>query len=488
MRSAGILMPVASFPSNYGIGDFGTEAYKFVDIIHQMQLKIWQVLPLNPLGYGNSPYQAYSSFAGDELYISVDRLVTDELLTPADLIKFNSDKPTIIEYQAVRRHKEPMLRKAFANFKASNKLRAEYVQFSTITSWLKNYAVFLTLKKANDLKIWTDWPTAHKNWIKDNALDLTPFQEQIDYEMFLQFIFYRQWFALKQYANNLGIQVMGDIPIYIGMDSLDVWENQDIFLLDENQQPTFIAGVPPDYFSATGQRWGNPLYNWEALEANGFKFWIERLRGNATAFDIIRIDHFRAFDTYWKIPASCPTAVEGEWVEAPGYALFDTIYRELPEIKIVAEDLGDLRKEVLDLRDHYNLKGMKIFQFIFEPHLDNSALEKTVNTIVYTGTHDNSTLMGWYNSLSHEQRHALREYFHASDENIKSAILAYILNYQAEYVIFPAQDIIGLDDSSRLNTPGTVGSPNWEWKLANFSALQSEIDHIANIVKNSSRI
>lgn len=488
MRSAGILMPVASFPSNYGIGDFGTEAYKFVDIIHQMQLKIWQVLPLNPLGYGNSPYQAYSSFAGDELYISVDRLVTDELLTPADLIKFNSDKPTTIEYQAVRRHKEPMLHKAFANFKASNKLRAEYVQFSTITPWLKNYAVFLTLKKANDLKIWTDWPTAHKNWIKDNTLDLTPFQEQIDYEMFLQFIFYRQWFALKQYANNLGIQVMGDIPIYIGMDSLDVWENQDIFLLDENQQPTFIAGVPPDYFSATGQRWGNPLYNWEALEANGFKFWIERLRGNATAFDIIRIDHFRAFDTYWKIPASCPTAVEGEWVEAPGYALFDTIYRELPEIKIVAEDLGDLRKEVLDLRDHYNLKGMKIFQFIFEPHLDNSALEKTVNTIVYTGTHDNSTLMGWYNSLSHEQRHALREYFHASDENIKSAILAYILNYQAEYVIFPAQDIIGLDDSSRLNTPGTVGSPNWEWKLANFSALQSEIDHIANIVKNSSRI
>jgi 4-alpha-glucanotransferase len=488
MRSAGILMPVASFPSNYGIGDFGTEAYKFVDIIHQMQLKIWQVLPLNPLGYGNSPYQAYSSFAGDELYISVDRLVTDELLTPADLIKFNSDKPTTIEYQAVRRHKEPMLRKAFANFKASRKLHAEYVQFTATTPWLKNYAVFLTLKKANDLKIWTDWPTAHKNWIKNNALDLAPFQEQIDYEMFLQFIFYRQWFALKQYANNLGIQIMGDIPIYIGMDSLDVWENQDIFLLDENQQPTFIAGVPPDYFSATGQRWGNPLYNWDALEADGFKFWIKRLAGNAAAFDIIRIDHFRAFDTYWKIPASCPTAVEGEWVEAPGYALFDTIYRELPGIKIVAEDLGDLRKEVLDLRDHYNLKGMKIFQFIFEPHLDNSALEKTVNTIVYTGTHDNSTLMGWYNSLSHEQRHALREYFQTSDEGIKSAMLAYILNYQAEYVIFPAQDIIGSDDSSRLNTPGTVGSPNWEWKLADFNALQSEINHIAGIVRHSSRI
>jgi 4-alpha-glucanotransferase len=280
-------MPVGSFPSNYGIGDFGTEAYKFVDIIHQMQLKIWQVLPLNPLGYGNSPYQAYSSFAGDELYISLDRLSEDELLTPADLIKFNSDKPTTIEYQAVRKHKELMLRKAFANFKASNKLRAEYVQFTTTTPWLKNYAVFLTLKKANNLKIWTDWPVAHKNWIKDKALDLTPFQDQIDYEMFLQFIFYRQWFALKYYANSLGIQIMGDIPIYIGMDSLDVWENQDIFLLDENQQPTFIAGVPPDYFSVTGQRWGNPLYNWKALEANGFKFWIERLAGNANAFDLI---------------------------------------------------------------------------------------------------------------------------------------------------------------------------------------------------------
>lgn len=488
MRSAGILMPVASFPSKYGIGDFGTEAYKFIDIIKQMQLKIWQVLPLNPLGYGNSPYQAYSSFAGDELYISLEHLVTDGLLTSADLIEFVSNKPDTIEYQAVRKHKEPMLRQAFANFKTSSTLRAEYAQFTTTTPWLKNYAVFLTLKKANDLKIWTDWPAAHKNWIKNNALDLAPFQDQIDYEMFLQFIFYRQWFALKQYANNLGIQIMGDIPIYIGMDSLDVWENQEIFLLDENQQPTFIAGVPPDYFSATGQRWGNPLYNWEVLEENSFKFWIERLAGNATAFDIIRIDHFRAFDTYWKIPASCPTAVEGEWIEAPGYALFDTIYRELPEIKIVAEDLGDLRKEVLDLRDHYNLKGMKIFQFIFEPHLDNSALEKTVNTIVYTGTHDNSTLMGWYNGLSHEQQHALREYFHASDEGIKSAILAYILNYQAEYVIFPVQDIIGLDDSSRLNTPGTVGSPNWEWKLTNFERLQSEIKCIADMVKNSSRI
>ena len=486
MRSAGMLLPVASLPSRYGVGDFGAEAYKFIDILEQMQMKIWQVLPLNPLGFGNSPYQAYSSFAGDELYISLDELVADGLLDSAEGAVFD-EAATKVDYQAVRKHKEDFLRHAYTNFQAGESLHQEYHEFVDNTPWLKNYAVFLTLKKTNGLRIWTDWPQEHKDWIKDGKLDLMPFAEQISYEMFLQFIFYRQWFKLKAHANNKGIQLMGDIPIYIGMDSLDVWANQEMFLLDENQQPTFIAGVPPDYFSVTGQRWGNPIYNWEALQQSGFKFWIERLGGNAAAFDIIRIDHFRAFDTYWKIPASCPTAVEGEWVEAPGYALFDTIYRELPGINIVAEDLGDLRPEVLKLRDHYNLKGMKIFQFIFDPLKDNSKLTEAVNTIMYTGTHDNSTLIGWYQGVTDEERHHLREFFHTDDAGIKNAMLHYVLQTKAEFAILPVQDVLGLDESSRLNTPGTVGAPNWEWKLADFAALENEIAFMAQEVTNSGR-
>lgn len=486
MRAAGVLMPVSALPSSYGVGDFGPSAYKFVDLIHEMKLKIWQVLPLNPLGYGNSPYQAYSSFAGDELYISLDNLVDDDLLSKGEAVSFNQNSGSV-EYTAVRNHKANILKIAFTNFNKAKILRDEYNKFLSDSPWVQNYAVFIALKKANNLLTWNFWPEAHKNWIKDHALDLSPFEDDINYELFIQFIFFRQWFKLKNYTNKLGINIMGDIPIYIGFDSLDVWENQEIFLLNENQEPTFVAGVPPDFFSKTGQRWGNPLYDWEKLEATKFKFWIERLRINSVSFDMIRIDHFRAFDTYWKVPSSCPTAEEGEWVEAPGYKLFDTIYQELPEIKIVAEDLGDLRTEVLELRDHYKLHGMQIFQFIFDPKFDNSTLENTTRTIIYTGTHDNSTLMEWYHSLSRNKRQRLKKYFHAIDRSIKSEIIHYIMNCKAEYAIFPVQDIIGLDESARFNTPGQIGSPNWEWKLADFEQLEKEVLFIASEVTKSNR-
>lgn len=470
MRVAGVLLGVASLPSKYGIGDLGSEAYEFVDIMANMNVKVWQVLPLNPLGFGNSPYQPYSSFAGDELYISLERLVSDGLLAADELKSFNASKTTI-DYIQVREFKAQLLAKAFANYQTKQQLQDECKQFVANTSWVYNYAVFLTLKKANNLRQWNEWPAEQKNWIKDHKLDLTPFQNQIAYELFIQFIFYRQWMALKAYANSKNIQIMGDIPIYLGYDSADVWENQESFLLDENQNPTFIAGVPPDYFSATGQRWGNPIYDWEKLEQTGFKFWIDRLRGNADAFDIIRIDHFRAFDTYWKIPASCPTAVDGEWVEAPGYALFDAIYKAMPDVKIVVEDLGDLRPEVHQLRDHYKLPGMQIFQFKYELNGDNSVMAETKNTIVYTGTHDNETLMGWYLGLSRYQRKQLKRELKATENNIKNKILNLILGYQANYVVFPVQDLIGLDNHARINFPGKIGSPNWEWKLASFDEL-----------------
>lgn len=486
MKRAGALVAIASLPSPYGVGDFGPQAYDLVDTLARMKLKIWQVLPLNPLGYGNSPYQPYSSFAGDELYISIDQLVADGLLDSSDVLEFKANA-TVIDYQGARLHKSVMLEKAFTNFAKSNQLKLELDNFVAKTNWAYNYAVFVTLKKINQHQAWNLWPAEHKNWINDKKFDLSIYSSEINYELFIQFIFSRQWLALKAYANSKDIEIMGDIPIYLGFDSLDVWENQDMFLLDAEQNPSFVAGVPPDYFSVTGQRWGNPIYNWENLAKSNFKFWIERLHGNMQAFDIIRIDHFRAFDTYWQIPASCPTAVDGSWVEAPGYALFDTIYKELPEIKIVVEDLGDLRPEVLELRDHYKLPGMQIFQFVFNVHGDNSYLEKAENTIIYTGTHDNSTLMGWYWSLNTWQRKQLKRFFKANDVTIKHQMLKYNLKCQANYVIFPAQDILGLGDYARMNTPSTIGSPNWEWKMSSLNGLKSEAEWLGAMVANSGR-
>lgn len=486
MKQAGALVAVSSLPSRFGVGDFGPQAYKFIDTLAQMNMKIWQVLPLNPLGYGNSPYQPYSSFAGDDLYLSLDHLVSDGLLLESEVQEFKPHS-LAVDYQGARENKTQMLLKAFARFKEQAELVGELAKFVETTSWVYNYAVFVTFKKANHGQAWNLWSPEQKSWISNKKLDLTPYKDQIDYELFVQFIFFRQWLALKAYANAKNIQVMGDIPIYLGFDSLDVWENQEMFLLDDEQNPTFVAGVPPDYFSTTGQRWGNPIYNWEKLSKTDFKFWVERLRGNMQAFDIIRIDHFRAFDTYWKIPASCPTAVDGEWVEAPGYALFDTIYRELPEIKIVVEDLGDLRPEVLTLRDHYKLPGMQIFQFDFNVKGDNSILETLKNTIIYTGTHDNSTLMGWYQSLTKWQQKLLKRHFNANERTIKHKMLRYILNCAADYVVFPAQDIIGVGDFARMNFPSTIGSPNWEWRMNSLYDLDSEANWLGAEVAKSGR-
>lgn len=486
MRTAGVLLGIASLPSKYGVGDFGAEAYQFVDILANMKVNIWQVLPLNPLGFGNSPYQPYSSFAGDELYISLDELVKDKLLQASDLTNFN-EFAYQIEYIQVREFKQKYLVKAYENYLKNSELQKQCKEFVANNNWVYNYAVFLTLKKHNQLLQWSDWPQEQKEWINDKKFDLAPFADKINYELFIQFIFQKQWLELKAYANSKNIQIMGDIPIYLGYDSLDVWQNQDMFLLDENGQPSFIAGVPPDYFSATGQRWGNPIYNWDKLEQTGFEFWLTRLKINSQMYDIVRIDHFRAFDTYWKIPASCPTAIEGEWVEAPGYKLFDAVYKAMPEIKIVVEDLGDLRPEVLELRDHYKLPGMNVFQFVYQINGNNDALRNTKNTIVYTGTHDNETLMGWYFGLSNWKRKKLKKQFKANDFTIKNKFIKAILGYKADYTVFPVQDLVGYGNSARINFPGKIGSPNWEWKLADFILLNGMVDWFAKQVTQNKR-
>ena len=488
MRLSGVLLPVSALPSDYGVGDFGKEAYKFIDISCEMGFKIWQILLLNPLGYGNSPYQPYSSFAGDDIYISPQLLSEDGLLDK-DIEKIKiSDK---IDYENVRRFKGKLLKKAYKKFKEKKLYEKEdYKKFLNF-EFVYNYAVFLTLKKQNNMQSWNTWPKDMKNWIKDKKLDLTKYEDDINYEIFVQYIFYTQWMNIKKYANKKGIKIMGDIPIYVGLDSLDVWENQKAFLLNRTGSPKFIAGVPPDYFSKTGQRWGNPIYDWDYIKEHNYDFWINRISYNAQLYDIIRIDHFRGFDTYWKINAKNKTAMKGEWVEAPGHELFTLISKKFKNLEIVAEDLGDLRKEVIKLRDDFNLKGMKIIQFTFDPNETNNDFEDRKNMIIYTGTHDNQTVMGFYNDKDENTKYEIKEYFkkHNYDtKDIHKGFLQMCMESIADYAIVPVQDIIGLDDKSRLNTPGTLGEHNWSFKLKDFDEYENNINYIKTLLKKTKRI
>ena len=463
-RQAGLLLPLSALPARHGIGDMGETAHALAAMLAQAGVRIWQILPLNPLGFGNSPYQPYSSFAGDPIYLNLDALGVS---APA----FREGEPRV-DYAAVRAFKEPYLREAFRRFQPDEAYAVFVGQ-----KWVREYALFATFKKRNGMRCWNEWPQAMKNYIETPSLPLDEYEEEIRYELFLQYAFFRQWTALKRAANEAGIAIMGDIPFYVGIDSQDVWAGKANFLLDGAGQPAYVAGVPPDYFSKTGQRWGNPIYNWEYLEKTGFHFWIERLRHSCALFDVLRIDHFRAFDTYWKIPASCPTAEIGEWVEAPGYAFFDAVRKALPGASIVAEDLGDLRPEVHALRDHYGLMGMKIVQFTIQPgqRIAHNADEKE-NVVVYTGTHDNQTMRGYCQSRTPGERIALYRglrrggYWFGS---LTSRFVRYALDDRARLAIIPAQDLLECDDSARLNTPGTVGSPNWEWKLAGPAALET---------------
>lgn len=482
MREAGILLPISSLPGEHGIGDFGKYAYEFVDIIKSMGNNLWQILPLNPLGYGESPYQAYSSYAGDEIYINLTLLkqagyIKEEI----PLFQENSEK---VDYQSVREFKAIYLKKAFENFIPTD----EYNQFIQ-QEWVYQYAVFITLKKLNHLMSWNLWCDEHKSWIENRQYDISQHDKAIRYEMFVQFIFFTQWMQLKTYANKQGIKMIGDMPIYTGFDSLDVWANKKAYLLDENDNPTFVAGVAPDYFSATGQRWGNPIYDWQYLENTHFDFWVKRLAYADTMFDYVRIDHFRAFDTYWKIPAHCETAIEGAWIEAPGYALFDVITTKLPNIQIIAEDLGDLRPEVLQLRDHYHLKGMKIVQHMMD--FDKEAmLNESCNMVVYTGTHDNQTIQGWLNELDDTTLNKMQKFF--TDRNYRNSTLCenyceYTYHTLANMAILPVVDLLGLDDSARFNMPGVLNDSNWRWKLKNFAAFKNLTEKISKWIKESKR-
>lgn len=484
MEKAGILWPLASLNGNHGIGDFGKASYDFIDISKKAGFDMWQILPLNPLGYGNSPYQPYSSYAGDEVYISLDMLYEDGLLDEKVAPLKQEDR---IDYNFVRDFKGKYLKKAYEKFKEKGLDKTEAYKEFLKFDFVYDYAVFISFKKDNDLIAWNEWPKEQKSWIIDRKLDLSPYEEQIGYEIFVQYIFYVQWMKLKAYANKNGLKIIGDIPFYVGLDSLDVWQNQKYFEITEEGKPILIAGVPPDAFSDLGQRWGNPIYKWDELEKDDFKFWIDRLAYNAKLYDIVRLDHFRAFDTYWQIDAKNDTAVEGEWIYAPGFKLFDKITEELNDVEFIAEDLGTMMPGVYKLRDHYDLKGMVIIQENLRPWEDH-LVEARENSVAYPGTHDNKTLFQWYGELSDDQKESIVKYFRGlgiDNGDLAIDFFDYSMGLPSEYVIVSLGDILGFGEEARINEPSTLNDKNWSFKLKDLSAFANKEEAIRKSIEKN---
>lgn len=487
-RSSGILLHPTSLPSPYGIGDLGGGAYQFVDFLVDSLQKVWQILPLGPTGHGNSPYSAYSALAGNPLLISLDILYGDGLLKEEDLEELknilheNKQSNKRINYDLVIHSKMPFIKKAFENFKnqASDHNWYEFDTFCRDHSyWLDDYSLFMALKEAKNGSPWYEW---EKEISTRQPSALQEYREILGestfYQKFLQFIFFRQWTNLKKYANERDVQIFGDIPIYVAHDSVDVWANQEIFSLDkETGAAKLMAGVPPDYFSETGQLWGNPVYDWETLQKDNFKWWVQRIKGMLDYVDIMRIDHFRGFEAYWAVPQGETTAMNGEWVKAPGKEFFEILADELGTLPIVAEDLGVITTEVEELRDEFSFPGMKILHFAFDSDRANSFLPYNFtnrNCVVYTGTHDNNTTVGWFEERSHSDKLKVTEYTGGiCKEGIHWTMIRLALSSVANLAIFPVQDLLGLGKTSKMNTPGTI-IDNWSWRYE-FGDLTEEI-------------
>lgn len=481
-RQAGILLAMSSLPGNHGIGDMGACAYEFIDISHKMGFKIWQMLPLNPSSDGDSPYSPYSSYAGDEIYISLDRLVEWQLLKP---VKTYLKDAMNVDYKRVRKFKRKQLLKAFQTFKAKNSFKEEYDAFVKEAAWLDDYSNFMALNKANQGKPWLKWPA------NDQKLEARGDIEDIDYHKFIQFIFIKQFKELKEYAHRQGMILMGDLPIYVGHDSADVYNNRNCFMLDKNNQPLYISGASPDYFSEDGQLWNHPLYNWDYLKKDNYRYWVDKLKWNNAMFDVLRIDHFRAFDTYWQVPFGEKTARNGKWIEGPSYNFFDAVLKQIPDLNIIVEDLGELRPEVHKLRDHYNLMGMRIIQYSFGPNEAKEGYRIPEHCIAYSGTHDNDPLKGWYHDLGKQGQKEIKgiiRRWNYPESKAYQRVLHRTFACEAKVAICQVQDILDYDSKFRLNLPGTEGEPNWCFKLANLTAYRKKISRVNKLLKACNRI
>ncbi len=473
-RTSGILLHPTSLPGKYGIGSLGEEARRFIDWLSSTGQKTWQILPLGPTDFSHSPYQCYSAFAGNADLIDLDELVKIGLL-PVILPPTKAFPLESVDYHNVRKFREPNLHEAFLRFREIGGFGWEdYLRFWDENSWwLEAWSLFYACRKNLKGKDWSYWEESllkHKR----EALHLyyRTYREDVEYQRFLQFFFFRQWFSLKKYANSQQVKILGDIPLYVSYDSADVWANQDLFLLDKMRKPVVVGGVPPDYFSETGQLWGNPLFDWEKLKQRNYDWWIARLHFNLNMFDLVRIDHFRGLESFWAIPYGEKTAVKGEWLKADGDALLALLQSQIGHLPIIAEDLGTITSEVHHLRKKYHLPGMKVLQFAFESDAKNEHLPHNyeLDFAAYTGTHDNDTTAGWLKRVKGEERDHLRRYFGVSGVDHWKMVRA-VLGSVAKMTILPVQDILGLDSSARMNIPGTIES-NWKWRLASLDDLQ----------------
>jgi len=486
-RASGILLHPTSLPGPHGMGDFGPEAYRFLDFLHSAGQKFWQVLPLNPTGYADSPFQCLSARAGNPLLISLDRLADQGLLSPHDLHSIPRFPVETVDYGAAIAFKTPLLEKAATNFfaSASAEDRRQFEEFSQANAtWLDDFALFMAVKQAHYLVAWTRWPAdiaarqsdAMQRWSERLA-------SSIQFQKFFQYQFYRQWQELRAYGRERNVRIIGDIPIYVAHDSADVWSNRQFFLLNARGNPLKIAGVPPDYFSATGQCWGNPIYNWPLLRETGYQWWVERLRAALQLYDAGRIDHFRGFEAYWEVPAEETTAINGRWVKGPGRELFSVLRQQLGDLPIIAENLGVITPEVEAIRHEFGFPGMAILQFAFgnDPQAPTFKPHNYVRDLVaYTGTHDNDTVAGWWNSSgagdsTRTPEDVAKEHAHArayldfkneqfNDEPIHWIMIRSILSSVANMAIAPMQDVLGLGNEARMNLPGTSGG-NWKWRM-----------------------
>jgi 4-alpha-glucanotransferase len=473
-RANGLLLHITSLPSKYGIGDFGPEAYRFAETLGLAGQKYWQVLPLNPFTMRENPYSPYnglSAFVGNTMLISPDLLYREGLLTKTDIRDCPVFSESRVEYPKVVAYKTKLLNAAYERFKLLRK-KGDYEQFcSENAGWLDDFALYVALREHFWPRLWRDWPVElRERWEKPIKAAKEKLRDSINREKFLQYLFFKQWFALKRYCNQAGIKIIGDIPVYVDYESADLWSHPEIFQLNRYRNPEFVAGVPPDYFSKTGQLWGNPVYNWKALKKTGYFWWIERLRHNLAMFDCVRLDHFRGFFRFWRVPAGDKTAKNGKWMKGPAGDFFDVAFKRFPKSAIIAEDLGQITPDVKSYVEKSGLRGMRVIQFGFDgkpetnPHFMKNHIK---NSVVYTGTHDNNTIVGWFTKETDKQQKS--RLFECLGNKPKAneihwELIRLAMSSSSDLVIIPVQDILGLGDDARMNHPG-VNKGNWKWRL-----------------------
>ena len=463
-RSAGIFLHPTSLPSRFGVGDLGGWAYRFVDLMAENGQSMWQVCPLGPTGYGSCPYQSMSSFAGSSLMLSLDKLADWGLLTREELDAFPHYNDHNVEFEAVVAAKEKLYTLAFSRYTPD----ADFDAFCEKERyWLDDYALFMVIKANKNGAHWKEWDSHLKLRFPASLAELeTTERKKIRYQKFLQYMFRKQWHELRAYANSRGVSIMGDIPYYASYDSADAWAWPDVFELDDTGNPVSVGGVPPDYFSETGQLWGNPVYAWENMKSNNYEWWINRIRYTLELVDWVRIDHFRGIEAYWSVPYGSETAINGEWVKGPDHEFFDVLKREMGTLPLIAEDLGIITPEVDKMRLDANIPGMKVLQFAFDRNADNPYLPYNIESksVVYTGTHDNDTSLNWFNSLSPDEKHYICEFIGCSEHEFMASFIRMAYSCSAQLCILPMQDILWLGEGHRMNIPGKADG-NWSWRF-----------------------